>query len=475
MLFNSPVFLFIFLPCVIFLYYLAPSKLRTGLLLLFSIFFYTWGEGGLVLVMLTSTVCDYYCGQIIESGQRKAGLVLSLVVNLSLLFYFKYGEFAFQNLKFLSSQLGIDFHESTLFAEVALPLGISFYTFQTLSYTFDVYRGKISASRNFVQFATYVTFFPQLIAGPIVRYSEIAKQLSMRSHSLDRFAIGARRFIVGLSKKVILANSFGAIADASFGAAEGDLSMALAWIGLIAFAFQLLFDFEGYSDMAIGLGKIFGFDFPENFNFPYISRSMHEFWRRWHMTLSRWFRDYLYIPMRSSGLGRNRAGFSLLITFLAIGIWHGANMTFVLFGLLQGIAMAIERAVFRTGWRSSSEVISHLYLLLLIGIGLVIFRADSIPHAGSYYLTMMGYYGGGFEGVGEFLNRETFVLVVVAVLLSIPVIPVLRARIIKYISGNQKLMTMMAYSKIIALLVLLFLCLVWVSADNYHPYIYFKF
>ncbi len=301
MLFSSPIFLFLFLPITLILYFITPKKLKNFFLLITSLGFYTWGEKELVILIILSSIIDYSSGLIISNGKKKLGLLLSILFNLSILIYFKYSDFVFTNLTDLLQGFNISHLNASKFSNVVLPLGISFYTFQTMSYTIDVYRGTVKANRNFIDFATYVTLFPQLIAGPIVRYKEIENELTNRVVTTQLFANGIERFIIGLAKKMIIANNCAFLADGVFALPASEISPLTAWLGVIAYSFQIYFDFSGYSDMAIGLGKMFGFNFPENFNYPYISKSVREFWRRWHITLSNWFKDYLYIS-----LGGNR-------------------------------------------------------------------------------------------------------------------------------------------------------------------------
>lgn len=337
MLFSSPVFLFLFLPFTLFIYYLLPSRFKNLFLLLVSLFFYTWGEKELVALIIISTLVDYSCGLIIKNGRRKTGLALSIIFNVGLLAYFKYSDFVCTNIVDLLGLFSVSVDNAYAFSNIALPLGISFYTFQTMSYTIDVYRGEVEANSNIIDFATYVTLFPQLIAGPIVRYKSIKDQLSSRKVTTSLMSEGIERFVIGLTKKMLIANNCALLADNIFNLHGDDLSAGLAWLGVIAYSFQIYFDFSGYSDMAIGLGKLFGFNFPENFNYPYTARSIREFWKRWHMTLSSWFRDYLYIPLGGNQHGPTRTYINLFIVFLITGLWHGANWTFIIWGLFHGL------------------------------------------------------------------------------------------------------------------------------------------
>ena len=346
MLFTSPVFLFLFLPLVLGLYVFLPSKWRNAWLLIASLFFYAWGETFYTLIMLASITANYVFGLLIEWQRDTAAMrplmVGAVVVNLLLLIGFKYANFLLRSLNVLLGHLGI---APLYLAPVHLPIGISFFTFHALSYVIDVYRADARGQKNFVRVALYVTLFPQLIAGPILRFHQVADQFVRRQVSLPLFAAGVRRFLVGFGKKVLIANTLAVPADAIFGADSATLSSGAAWLGIVCYTLQIYFDFSGYSDMAIGLGKMFGFRFPENFNYPYVSRSIKEFWRRWHISLSTWFRDYLYIPLGGNRVSSWRNHLNLVIVFFLCGLWHGASWTFVIWGLYHGVFLVIERPV----------------------------------------------------------------------------------------------------------------------------------
>ena len=475
MLFSSAIFLFAFLPCVLVLYYLVPRRGKNALILLASLFFYTWGEMEIVLVMLTSTVVDYFCGLTIEAGRRKLGLVISIIVNLSLLAFFKYANFAFDNFNALLQTLGVTNEQLVNLPEIVLPLGISFYTFQTMSYTIDVYRGVVKANRNFIDFATYVTMFPQLIAGPIVRYNDIQKQLTGRKESASKFAEGIERFIIGLSKKVIIANTFGAIAKEIFEQPIDSLSMGVAWLGAAAYTVQIYFDFSGYSDMAIGLGKMLGFDIPENFNYPYIARSVRDFWRRWHISLSTWLRDYLYISLGGSRVRPYRIYLNLWIVFILCGLWHGASWNFVLWGVFHGLFLVLERLglsrILKHVWRP----FSHLYVLWIWIMSMVVFGIDSIKHAFDFYGVMYGANGFTLHDLTDYFNIEVSALGLIAIILSMPAY--------HFISKiSSQLMPVQSLSRTVGrigfqvfLVALLFLSASYIAVDAYNPFIYFRF
>lgn len=364
MVFSSLLFIFIFLPAVLFLYYCAPKRIKNLVLFLTSLVFYAWGEPVYIVIMLLSTVTDYSFGLLLSHSrlnpaQRKWIVVCSVIVNLSLLSYFKYADFLINNVNgLLGTHIPL--------TELALPIGISFYTFQSMSYIIDVYRGTAKAQRNWIDFGTFVALFPQLVAGPIVQYNTLAEQLRKRSVNIELFAEGIRRFIIGLAKKVLLANNIGMLWHTVSSSDLGTMPVMTAWLGIIAFAFQIYFDFSGYSDMAIGLGLMFGFRFNENFNKPYIAQSITDFWRRWHISLSSWFRDYVYIP-----LGGNRRGLgiqlrNILVVWLLTGLWHGANWNFILWGLYFGIILMIEKWWALKLLQRSPRWIRHTYAIVLI-------------------------------------------------------------------------------------------------------------
>ncbi|MBQ3072023.1 MAG: MBOAT family protein, partial [Oscillospiraceae bacterium] len=393
MLFSSIPFLFYFLPCVALLYIATPKRLKNLTLLVGSLVFYAWGEPRLVLLMLLTVFFGYVLGLLTEKypQHKKLFLWLALAVGLGFLGYFKYVDFFIEN---FNAVTGL----SIPLLKVTLPIGISFYTFQLISYNIDVYRGTVPAQRNFIDLAAYISLFPQLIAGPIVRYSDVALQLRERTHSIDKIAVGIRRFIIGLSKKVLIANVLGEVCE-SF-KASGDKSVVFFWVYAAAFCLHVYFDFSGYSDMAIGLGKLFGFDFLENFNYPYISKSITEFWRRWHMSLGSWFRDYVYIPLGGSRVGKARLLLNILVVWMLTGFWHGADWNFIVWGLYFAVLLVIEK-VFLLERLKKSKVISRIYLLLLVMISFVIFNAASMDEALRYI--------GGMFGAGGYplLSAET--------------------------------------------------------------------
>ena len=388
MVFSSLLFLFRFLPAVLILYYIAPRKLRNVILLLFSLFFYAWGEPKYVFLMLFTITMDFFIGKGIdkakkEGNQKKAKrfLMTSILVDLSILGFFKYADFLIGTVNTLTGA-GIPL------LGIPLPIGISFFTFQILSYVIDLYRGRYPVQKNILNLALYISFFPQLIAGPIVRYVDIDRQLESRTHSTQKAMEGIRRFLYGLGKKVLIANVLGQCVDSIYAMELSEVTGAFAWLAAGMYMLQIYYDFSGYSDMAIGLGKLFGFDFPENFNYPYLSKSVQEFWRRWHISLGTWFREYLYFPLGGSRKGAVRTYVNLMIVFLVTGLWHGAGMTFVLWGVYYGVLQVIERLGFKK-ILGKYPVIGWSYTFLAALFGWVLFRADTFVQAGGMMVRMI--------------------------------------------------------------------------------------
>lgn len=472
MLFSSPVFLFLFLPLTLFIYYLLPQRFKNFFLLLVSLFFYTWGEKELVALIIISTLVDYSCGLIIKNGRRKTGLALSIIFNVGLLAYFKYSDFVFTNIVDLLGLFNVSVDNAYAFSNIALPLGISFYTFQTMSYTIDVYRGEVEANNNIIDFATYVTLFPQLIAGPIVRYKSIKDELSSRKVTTSLMSEGIERFIIGLTKKMLIANNCALLADNIFNLHGDDLSAGLAWLGVIAYSFQIYFDFSGYSDMAIGLGKMLGFNFPENFNYPYTARSIREFWKRWHITLSTWFRDYLYIPLGGNQHGNTRTYINLFIVFFITGLWHGASWTFVIWGFFHGILIIIERLGWGKTLNRLPKIIGHLYLLFSICISWVFFRSDSLPKAFQYIEAMFSFQTKtNVAFFNYYFSTELLVVLLLATVLSMPIYHKIKL----LVQPLNKSYWLLGSFRAFGLLSLFVLCLFYIATDSYNPFIYFRF
>ena len=470
MVFSSVFFLFLFLPLVLLGYYLINDTLRNTFLLVASLIFYAWGEGELVLLMLASISINYVSGLGIDffRSTKFANWItgLAIAINVLLLIYYKYLNFLvenFQNAGFLSS---------ISYESIALPIGISFFTFQGISYLIDVHRKETEVQKNPLHLGLYIALFPQLIAGPIVRYHDIAKQISKRIVVRSIFSNGIRLFIRGLAKKVIIANSAAFIADQTFAIPANELPTSIAWIGICCYTLQIYFDFSGYSDMAIGLGKMFGFHFRENFNYPYIASSVQEFWRRWHISLSSWFRDYLYIPLGGNRKGNYRTYVNLLIVFFVTGLWHGANWTFIFWGLFHGLFLLLERL----GWiplKKLPRIIRHVYLLLVVIVGWVFFRADTLTDALSYLSTLFGFTSGENYKPLLFITNYTLGVFVLGLVFSAP----LRKWIEKFtIENNQfELRQVSLALQYVFYLALFVFSVMELAQSGYNPFIYFRF
>lgn len=403
MVFSSLIFLFRFLPLILLIYYIVPGKFKNMILLSGSLVFYAWGEPKYVLIMIFSTLVNYIFGILIEDFKKKDKIsaskymvVASVIVNLSVLGFFKYADLLINTANKLT---GSGFQ----LLEIALPVGVSFYTFQTMSYTIDVYRGNVAAQRNIITFGTYVTMFPQLIAGPIVKYKSVADELNNRKGNIDTFADGIGRFITGLGKKVLLANNIGNLWDTIKAVNPENMSVLSAWLGIIAFTFQIYFDFSGYSDMAIGLGKMFGFNFEENFNYPYISKSVTEFFRRWHISLGTWFREYVYIPLGGNRCSTYKHIRNILVVWILTGLWHGASYNFMLWGLYYGVILILEKIFLKKYIDRLPAFIQHIYTLLIIITGWVIFSFEDMGQLGRYLKTMFNVTGGKSMMTSQFI------------------------------------------------------------------------
>ena len=390
MVFSTPYFLFLYLPAVLLLYYISPLKWRNLVLLVVNLIFYGWGEPVYIVIMFASIAIDYTHGMLVARNKAKGNwrgaklaVASSVVFNLALLFFFKYWDFIAKTLE----GMGLGFMPQF---GLELPIGISFYTFQTMSYTIDVYRGDARVQKNIVTFGTFVTLFPQLIAGPILQYKDLDAQLEHRDHSVEKFASGVQRFCVGLAKKVLLANNLGKLWDVYLATPGHELTTLGAWLGIIAFSLQLYFDFSGYSDMAIGLGRMLGFEFLENFNYPYISKSATEFWRRWHISLGSWFREYLYIPLGGNRVGKGRLMFNLLIVWAATGIWHGASWNFLIWGLYYCFFVVLEKLWLGKYLKKAPAALAHLYGIFIVVVGWAIFAVEDFTAMGLYLKAMFG-------------------------------------------------------------------------------------
>jgi len=476
MVFSSPVFLFLFLPIVLGVYFLLPKALWNLWLLVASLFFYAWGERAFTLVMLASIGMNYAFGLLIERWRgrpgMKATMVVAVVANLTLLAGYKYANFLVGILNGLLVPMRI---APVHLDPVHLPIGISFFTFHALSYVIDVYRADVRGEKDFAKVALYVTLFPQLIAGPILRYHHVAYQFGIRSVDLLLFHSGARRFLVGFGKKVLIANTLAVPADKLFGVSAATLSPGAAWLGIACYTLQLYFDFSGYSDMAIGLGRMFGFQFPENFNYPYISRSIKEFWRRWHISLSTWFRDYLYIPMGGNRVAPGRAYLNLMTVFFLCGLWHGANWTFVVWGLYHGLFLVLEGRGFLRRIETLPRVVGHAYTVFVMMIGWVLFRSDTLSHAGRYLRAMAGVGHGAPENfAGMFLTRDVQLALLAGIVGSTPLVANLARRLC---AMPENALGRLAVEGAVnmGLVAVFLLALTCLSAGTYNPFIYFRF
>ena len=502
MLFSSIPFLFYFLPAVLIVYFLVPRVAKNAVLLISSLLFYAWGEPKYVFLMIATIALFYLCGLAIgkagKAGWKKFWLIVSVVISLGLLAIFKYADFfvdSFNKVTGLSVPL----------LRLALPIGISFYTFQCLSYTIDVYRGNAEVQKNPISFGAYVVLFPQLIAGPIVRYVDVARELNSRTHSWEKVSEGLRRFIFGLAKKILIANTLGELT--SIFRASDEKSVLFYWIYAIAFSLHIYFDFSGYSDMAIGLGKVFGFHFIENFNYPYMSKSIAEFWRRWHMSLGTWFRDYVYIPLGGNRVGKWRWVFNVLVVWMLTGMWHGAAWNFVLWGLLYAVFLLLEKWI---PWLTKMPtVLRRLYTLLAVMIGFVLFNAADLKEALTDVGGLVGYGGmtssvwegikAAFANAGSlgdvfadlaeafrtirinwvpFVSAETlYYLRSYAVVLIVGIVgatPLVKNTVVK-LSGGKVTGRVMAIAEPIVLIALLALCTAYLVDGSFNPFLYFRF
>ena len=468
MLFSSIPFLYYFLPCVIILYFAVPKCLKNSVILLSSLFFYAWGEPEYLIFMLISITQGYVFGILIERYHdrkwSKIFLAASVLISLGLLGYCKYADFFIRN---FNAATGL----SIPLLKIALPIGISFYTFQILSYVIDVYRRDAEAQKNYINLAAYIAMFPQLIAGPIVRYTDIAGQLENRKHSMDDIAAGIRRFLIGLSKKILIANILGELI--SIYKASQEKSVMFLWLYAIAYMLHVYFDFSGYSDMAIGLGRVFGFHFPENFNYPYISGSITEFWRRWHMSLGTWFRDYLYIPLGGNRRSRPRWLFNIFIVWVATGFWHGAEWNFVLWGILFAVLLMAEKLwLLKILNQLKLHFFKHIYTLFLVTISFVIFDAVSVREAFSTIISMLGFSSlpaVSFESI-YYLKSYAGILMT-AILGATPVMAgfIRRIRQMKY--GTPVINVF----ELVYLTALLVVCTAYLIDGSFNPFLYFRF
>lgn len=468
MLFSSIVFLFTFLPAVMILYYLLPVRFRNVILLLASLVFYAWGEPVYLFLMLLSILFNYFSGLDIarnlqDKRAAKRSLVFNLIINLAVLGFFKYEGFVLDTLNGILP-VHISYHA------LPLPIGISFYTFQILSYIIDVYRGNVKVQTNLPNFALYVTMFPQLIAGPIVQYADVDEQLASREVSRTKFGEGSMYFIRGLAKKVLLANTSGMIFTEVSGLAKGNIAVMTAWLGAFAYMFQIYFDFSGYSDMAIGLGKMFGFEFNMNFNYPYVAKSITEFWRRWHISLSSWFRDYVYIPLGGNRVSKIKHIRNLLIVWFLTGLWHGAAWNFVVWGLYYGVILIIEKYLLSPVLDRLPDVVRHIYSIVLVVIGWVLFFSSSFGQAVDYIRVMFGAGAHGFaDRESMYLFTSNLILWLILIFGSTPLVHFRYEHMLRTKKWNTTIINSVVYAA------LFIVCIAYLVTETYNPFLYFRF
>ncbi len=483
MVFSSETFLFLFLPIVLIVHYFFGRKAWNIVLLIASLIFYTWGEKAYVMIMLYSISVSYIIGLLLvratTKNTKKYILSIGIALNLIPLIYFKYSGFFIENINDLLQT--IDFKKLN-FESVPLPIGISFFTFQAISYLIDIFRGEAKAQKSVLNLGLYISLFPQLIAGPIVRYHDIDKQITNRSITLDNLAYGSERFIIGLAKKVLIANTIGEFVDSVFSLDPSDINAELAWLAIIGYSLQIYFDFSGYSDMAIGLCRMFGFNIKENFNYPYSARSIKDFWRRWHISLSSWFRDYLYIPLGGNRFGTSRTMFNLFIVFFLCGLWHGASWNFIAWGLFHGFLLSIERIrFFDRLLMQSPKILAHSYTLLMVLFGWVLFRAPTLEYAMEYYQAMFSFNREIFMNVFLInkMNNELYIALLFGILFSTPIYPNAKKRLnnleFKNPTDQSSVVVLARIVFFIMLTGLTLLSIIATISGNYNPFLYFRF
>ena len=467
MVFSSLLFLFTYLPVVLLIYYLSPLKWRNGVLLIFNLIFYGWGEPTYIILMVFTITADYVAGLLVarfkDQGRDRAArtaVAAALVLNLAILFFFKYWDLIADTLR----GFGLDVLPAL---GLSLPIGISFYTFQTMTYPVDLYRGDAGVQKNLVNFGTFVTLFPQLIAGPILKYKELADQVDQRTYRVEQFAGGVHIFVIGLGKKVLLANNLGQLWDAYKALPTEELTVLGAWLGVAAFSLQLYFDFSGYSDMAIGLGRMLGFEFLKNFDYPYISRSVTEFWRRWHISLGSWFREYVYIPMGGNRVSVGRLCFNLMVVWALTGLWHGASWNFLLWGLYFGVLLILEKLWLRKWIDRWPRVLQHLYTLFLVLVSWAIFAVEDFGQLGGYLSAMFGLAGGGLaDGAFRYYLGSYGLSLLAACVASTPLM-----------AGLWRRLPQRAERVLLPVVILagLLLCTAYLVDATYNPFLYFRF
>lgn len=461
MVFSSVTFLYYFLPILLLIYFVFPSKFKNSILLLFSLFFYYYGEPKYIVILLLSCLINYLFGLLISKKKSKLLLIINILINVGLLFYFKYTNFFIQNINSI-------FNSNISMLNIVMPIGISFFTFQTLSYVIDVYNGKVKANKNIINFFTYVALFPQLIAGPIVRYADISKELTKRTHSYDNFSYGISRFIIGLSKKVLIANVLGELCSTINGL---NASVFGSWLGAICYALQIYFDFSGYSDMAIGLGRIFGFHFLENFNYPFISKSITEFWRRWHISLSSWLRDYIYIPLGGNRVSKIKWYRNIFVVWFVTGFWHGASWNFIIWGLFFAIILILEKNIYGK-LLEKHPLIGHIYTIIIIIISFVIFNYTNFEEMLTTIKNMF------FISSIPLINYEiiyylkSYLLVIIIAIISST--PLFKNFYLK-LNKTKKYQKYGLFIEPLLLLLLLIIVTSLLIDSSYNPFLYFRF
>ena len=469
MLFSSITFLFMFLPIVLAVYYIVPYKAKNIVLLLASLFFYAWGEPVYVILMVLSIIFNYFCGRDIaayadDPRKAKLNMIFAVAVNLLLLGFFKYYGFLLDS---LNAVLPVDIP----YRELPLPIGISFYTFQALSYILDVYWKKAEHQKNILYFALYITMFPQLIAGPIVRYTDIEKQLRRRRMSAVKIGQGAMLFIMGLAKKVVLANATGAVFEEIAAVPTGSLSVLTAWLGAVCYAFQIYYDFSGYSDMALGLGKMFGFEFRKNFDYPYVSKSVTEFWRRWHISLSSWFREYVYIPLGGNRCSVSRNIFNLMVVWALTGMWHGAAWNFIAWGVYYGVILVMEKYVWGASLDNMPAVVQHIYTGVIVLVGWVFFFSPSLGYSLRYLFAMIGGGAGIVDAGGVFLLYTNWLLY----LLAIAGASSFGSRLIRAVINKFRGFSMRMAAAVVVYIGIFLVTVSFLVTDTFNPFLYFRF
>ncbi|RFC55259.1 MBOAT family O-acyltransferase [Brumimicrobium aurantiacum] len=473
MLFNSIVFLFAFLPILLTLYYLTPKKYRNYTILLFSFIFYAWGGVSYTFILIGSILINYLFVKQIEKNNalKKTWLIIGLTVNVLIIVLFKYLDFLIDNFNILGAVFISDF-SPVPFKNIVLPLGISFFTFQQMSLLWDVYRNENTEKTSLSNIALYISLFPQLIAGPIVRYNDIVGQIKHRVSSISLFRSGIQRFVLGLFKKVVIANTCGELADSIFNSSYDSLDSPTAWLGIVAYSLQIYFDFSGYSDMAIGLGRMFGFKILENFNFPYISKSIQEFWRRWHISLSTWFRDYVYIPMGGNRNGSYKTYFNLITVFFLTGIWHGATWSFVIWGLFHGFFLIIERIGFKNILHKLPKGVQWFYTIIVVMIGWVLFRVEIFSDALLYIKKLFSFNLSSEFSFLNYLNNERILVLILAIISS----SLFFMKIKEILERRSLLLTKTVQTFMdLGVVLLLIISIIYINSGSYSPFIYFRF